>query len=47
MLKILYQKLPLSLVYPYSEPADEVAGIFRAVMDGLIGRRILIPPDRK
>jgi len=47
MLKILYQELPLPLTYPYSQPADEVAGIFRAVMDGLIGRRILISPDRK
>jgi len=47
MLKILCQELPLSLTYPYSEPANEVPGTFRAVMDGLIGRRILNSPDRK
>jgi hypothetical protein len=47
MLKILCQQLPLSLTYLYSETADEAAGIFRAVTDCLICRRILNSPDRK
>jgi hypothetical protein len=47
MLKILCLELPLSLTYLYSETADEVPGIFRAVTDGLLRRRILDSPDRK
>jgi len=47
MLKILCQELPLSLTYLYSETADEVPGIFRAIRDCLILRRILSSPDRK
>jgi len=47
MLKILCQELPLSLTYLDSEAADEVPGIFRAVTDGLIRRRILNSPDVK